>query len=101
MAISDNQRVVETTTNFLAQLTADRVKKPAYSNLDAYKLWIEQLNAVYATGVFDPSYTADQAFAEAGAVFNAAGFVGISTIMNAQEGDGAWAEFPIVYVTPP
>lgn len=94
--MTDDEKVVEFTQNFLAQYEADLTKKQSITTQQTYEAFVIQLNAYYDTGVFDAAYTPDQAFAQVGFVFGTSGYPDLLAYINAQEGDGGWAAWPIL-----
>lgn len=90
-----------TIVNMVAQYAADLARKPSLTWDEAYRVQIAEWNALEAEGVFTDQGDPSEVFTQAASWLAGSGFPELAAIYNTQEGEGAFAEWPIVYVTPP
>lgn len=102
MAYDDDFTVArKTAQNLIAQLNADRAKKPSLTDEQWYRGMLDHFNALFTEGVFEPSFNPEDVFSAVSQVLGEYGLASLETILTDQEALGAWDSLPLVFEVAP
>lgn len=98
MAYDDDFEVAKRTAdNLIVQLTADRERRPSYSDQEWYEGMLAHYNALVSEGVFEASFNPEDIFSAVSQRLQVFGLASLENMLMAQEALGAWDSYPLVW----